>query len=617
MDFRSDHQQAADRMSWERFISRQLDGEIEAATARLADRWPDQERVASWPMKRALLLGQPLSPAWQLVRTLDVVEDSVNDALFAQWIERGALDGMSRLRLTGAGLSVASLVRAVTSLPSLRAVEVVGRAWGDSVPSLRSVTGRSPLVRLSLHGCGGRFITAILDDAMTGTLRELHVSRIEGDERWWRSDRVAQLHTLSVHGFRGGADEVRSLAESLPPSLIGLSFRSDGRGQTIVPLLQRELPLLQDLDLSRNGIADPVLVNAPLMRAPRLRRLSLGYNPVRGRVIFALGEQLASLEVLDLCGTHAGDVGLDALPAEAPLEHIDVSHSSCTARGILGVVRKFGGSLRHLALIDTGFDTDAARQLGTDVSVPMLETLDVSGCPIGPAGLVHLLVDAGLTELRTLVASGTRLSGCAFERVPRVPKLEHLGLDHTRLSVTGASLLFSDEGLPNLSTLSLSTNHLDASALRSLAAFVAIRGLAHVTLDESVMASSEELAAVLVSGAADLVDLRVGQSLASQQPLLAGLASGDLRRLRRMDLLGLILDASGLRSVLGNPSLSSLESLTVQVDDESAVAELLEHSVLSRLRLLTVHGGAVEQELAIMSAPHRAPWLEAMVLRTP
>jgi hypothetical protein len=614
MDLRSDHEVATDRMTWERFLACEVDDQGSFEGPR---RWPDEVRQPTWAMKRSLLREEPLPPQWQLVRALDVQEDCVDDDMFARWLQRGALRQITTLRLLGAGLTGDSIVRAIEEVDGLRILEISGGAWNADLRSLRGRSPHASLVRFAAHGCRGEVVACILEHAMSASLKELAVSHIDGESRWWDGGALRQLEELTVDGFRGNAEDMSSLAGALPGSLRALSIRTGGRASDVLPLLQREIVSLQSLDLSRNGLADSALVSAPLVRGGSLKRLSLAHNPLRGRVLRALGEQLAALEVLDLAGTHVGDASLASLPGEATLQVLDLSRSECTADGVCNLLRAHGATLKRIAVAGLAFDAGAVARLGGEIPLPTLEALDVSGCPIASSGLVHLLVDADLPQLRILVANGTPVSGCVFETASRRRRLESLWLDRSRFGAEDADALFDAENLPRLCSLQLGTNHLSLAAASALATFASQGSLTHVTLDESVMLGAEPIAQIVAACAPGMVELKVGQSFSSAQPLVRALAKAALHHVRRLDLLGVILDADGLRSIVANPTLEALESLSVQVEDEAAVAAIARSSLLGQLRAITVHGGAVEQEAMIQAAQPRAPWLEVMVIPSP
>jgi hypothetical protein len=610
MDFTSESHQASERVTWERFLSRC--DHVDPETMKRAARWSDAVRVPTWSMRRALLRGERLPSVWRLVRTLDVIEGFVDDRMFASWIQSGALGELTTLRLFGGGMSSESFLTAIETLESLRVLEISGLSWEPLARSLRPGARSPSLVRWAAHGCRGDLVASFLNHAASHGVSELVVSG--GDGRWWEGGVLRSLETIALLGAGGDASDMASFAKALPASLVGLAVQTGNKGRDLAPLLARELPALRGLDLSRNGLADASLVPAPLIRAPSLTRLSLAHNPVRGRVVRALGEQLASLEVLILAGTHVGDISLAAVPDRAPVAHLDVADTECTADGVCTVLRSWGSTLAELSVGKLGFDAAAVARLGTEVRLPNLEVLNLDRCPIGPPGLVHLLAQAELPELRTLVVNGSALTGCNFETPPRTQKLEVLRLERSRFSESGGHNLFSSAGSGSLCSLQLGTNHLDSRSAGTLAELASSGALSHLSLDESVMLGADALAAIVRAGADGIVDLKIGQSFATANPLVDVLARAPLRRLRRLDLMGVILNASSLELILNNPAFLELEWLRVQVDEPDTAARITSSPILAHLHSLTVHGGLTEHEAMISESAENSPWLEVMVV---
>jgi hypothetical protein len=610
MNFTSDHRQDSDRVTWERYIARV--SHVDAAIQNAASRWPDRVRAPTWPMLRSALRGRPLPAAWKLIRSLDLREYDVDDNTFARWLGDGVLSHVTVLRVTGGSLSIESVLRAIEDMSELHTLHLAGSSWERPMRSLRPTAGSPSLRRWEAHDCDRELVPSFLEHPALQNVVELAVSGVAG--AWWEDGVLKQLRALGVYGFPGGASDTASFASAIPDGLVALSFQSGDRAQAILPLLNRELPALRSLDLSRNGLADASLVSAPLVRAGALAQLSLADNPVRGRVLRSLGEQLASLEALDLSRTHVGDVALASVPAGAPLRYLDVSHAGCSGAGIHGVVRGCGQTLRELAVEATAFDDAAVARLGAELPLPALELLNLSRCPIGSSSLVHLLSHANLPALRTLVARGTSLQGCTFEKPPTAHRLEVLSLDRSRWGVEGPRLFFDAGAMPQLCSLRLGTNHLDASAASALAEYASRVALSHVTMDESVMLGADGLANLLESAADGLVELKIGQSFATPASLVGQLARAPLRRLRRLDLLGLILDGTSLAAILANPSLESLESLILQVDEPETAALVASFPILSQLRSITIYGGTIDQEATISAAVDGAPWLFVTVL---
>jgi hypothetical protein len=614
MEFRSQPQLATERMAWERFIAGVTRGE--KAGARQAGQCPDELRTPTWAMKRALLRGEHPTHAWNLVRALDVSEDCVDDDVFSRWLASGALKKLSVLRCLGRGLSVESVLRAVEELDELRVLELAGSWWDGPARSLRPSKKPTQMARLALHGLRAEAIASFLEHPAFIDVDELAVSAVVGDGRWWDRGALAQRQSVAISAFGGDEDDAESLAGALPRTLASLSFQTTGGGRRVVAMLARELPGLRRLDLARNGLADAALVSAPLVLAGTLQYLSLAHNPIRGRVIRSLGEQLASIEVLDLAGTHVGDASLGKLPQSAPLRCLDLTGTECTAESVLPLLRHAGDSLRYLSVSATEFGTSAVTHLGADVALPELETLNLARCPIGGRGLVHVLSEASLPRLRTLVVDGTQLTDCDFQKTPTARNLEALRLDRCRFATSRPGNLFAAEALPKLGALNLGMNHLDLRSVDALARLATQRPLTCLELDESLMVGADAIAAVVEATAESLVELKVGQGFADPAALVEALGRAALRSLRRLDLLGLILDADSLRAILANSSLGALESLVVQVDGPETAMLLAASSTLASLRSVTVHGGAVDQESSLQQSVS-SPWLDVMVIPSP
>jgi hypothetical protein len=613
MDFKSEHQLATERATWERFIVGA--SPFGSPNAGDAAQWPDAVRTPTWAMKRTLLRGATPTGGWGLVRALDIEEDCVDDEMFSRWLAIGVLEEVSVLRCVGRGLSVESVLRAVEELGNLKAVELAGTLWEAPVRSLRPNKRPQKLARLGLYGLRAGPVAALLEHPAFADVGDLAISAVEGG-RWWDGGVLAQRRSLAISAFGGDADDAASLADALPMTLASLSFQSTGGVRNIGAVLARELPALRRLDLARNGLADAALVSAPLVLAGSLSHLSLAHNPVRGRVIRVLGEQLASIEALDLAGTHVGDASLAKLPEKLPLRWLELAGTECTGDGVLPLLRRSGSLLRYLSVSATGFGASAVTHLGTEVSLPELETLNLARCSIGGRGLVHILSEAKFPNLRTLVVDGTQLSDCDFEKKPNVGSLEVLRLDRCRFATSTADLVFSPETLPKLGTLKLGMNHLDLASIDALAKFAAVRPVTHLELDESLMIGADAVSAVVEASAEHLVELKAGQSFADPAPFIEALGRAPLRRLRRLDLLGVILDPHSLRTILANQSLDALESVVIQVDEPETVMLLTGSSMLASLRTVTVHGGTVDQEAALQQSVD-SPWLDVMVAVSP
>ncbi len=95
-------------------------------------------------------------------------------------------------------------------------------------------------------------------------------------------------------------------------------------------------------------------------------------------------------------------------------------------------------------------------------SLPDLERLNLSRCPVTDEGMAHL---AGLPALKVLNLSGTQVTNAGLDHLQGLPQLEDLRLSRTRITDAGLAHL---QGLSQLRALNISFTETSPAAVAAL-----------------------------------------------------------------------------------------------------------------------------------------------------
>jgi len=327
---------------------------------------------------------------------------------------------------------------AVAALEELRLDRLQTVRWrdpNDPSPGMATLAGllasrpRAPLCRL-----------AVADNALA------HPGSWVGWDWWGR--------LLSWPGF----DRLTHLDLSGNP-LLGLSLTREAAGR---------LPRLAGLrSLRLNGVE--------YLRSAGVLALLAGDGPVRLRDLGLAGTRLGTGAVRRLAESRrlrelrALDLADNGLPSDdlaclftsdtlQRVETLDLSGNGVVEGDLMRLGRaRFARLLRTLRLAGTPLsDLAPLRRLAN--ALPVLEELDLSGCPLGPAALDALADSPLLGRLRRLTLRELALPGSAFHRLlasPRLARQEALHLDATGLGPDEVALLARNRHLGDLTELAL------------------------------------------------------------------------------------------------------------------------------------------------------------------
>lgn len=433
---------------------------LSSCEERLAS-WPDTEREAPWSWLAALKAGHT-KPVWPLVRSLALKTERCGtlDAVLPDprahpevrgvthldlaWYARDqllalveAMDHWDNLRsIQVRGLTetdeelVARLARtsAIRRLESLNLVDVREDLLHFRKPPFRPVAG--PPWRLRHSSLRAPDLVRLMRSGLVPDLRsaDVLVCDIEEAQALADCEGLAQLDHLAI-GFRCGHDGRQPLWK---PYFGNIIEQDDSACEAFFAHADlanlRTLRVLgKSMGLGREGLGhrgvDAIIASSVL---PQLTELTLELLPVGdATIVNILGainhDRIEKLVLADLVAT-------------------DITTGAFTAAGAFP-------RLRHLDLSRNRLGMNAARQLATDVRMPALEYLDLSGRKSGSPYY-------GRPDIQPVGDAGAG----AWASSDNAAKLTYLNMAATGLGVDGFAALMKSEQLQRLKTLDLSDN---------------------------------------------------------------------------------------------------------------------------------------------------------------
>jgi hypothetical protein len=200
------------------------------------------------------------------------------------------------------------------------------------------------------------------------------------------------------------------------------------------------LPKLWSLYAADSAVDDQAIANLPVF--PEMRHLNLVRCTQFGPAGLAPFRCSLKMEVLSVSGSRIDDASLACLRGMPNLKSLDISDTRVTSRGMAELAGL--KSLTTVLLNGVSIDDDSLRHLS---GMQALRLLELRNTPIGDAGLVHL---AGLRSLRHLVLRGTKVTGRGLESLAELPQLETLSLGETPLDDQGLLMVCKLKSLRQL-----------------------------------------------------------------------------------------------------------------------------------------------------------------------
>ncbi|MFD9739784.1 hypothetical protein [Umezawaea sp. NPDC059074] len=583
--------------------------------ARCAERlahWPDETREAPWSWLAGLEAGVE-RPTWPLVRSLTlrsaaigIVDLALPDPrvmpdlthLDLGRFAHDQLDALSRTADQWPGLrsvrtghltqfdaeAVARLATsaAVARLDSLVLVGVEESLWHFEIPPFRPAAG--PPWRLRHAGLRAPDLVHLLRSGLVPDLRsaEVLVSSLDEARDLAECPELAGLDRLAI-GFRVGRDGMHVMGRPV----VGNVLVEDDEACEVF-FARADLAGLRDLAVvgattgpNREGLGprgvDAVVASGVLPRLTglRLERLPLG-DAALTRVLAAVDpDRLEELALVDVVAT---DATAAAFAGTFPwLRSLDLS------RNVLG--------------------PEGARRLATDVRLPELRRLDLSGGragspyygrnavqPIGDAGVAAWARSSNADRLTHLALAAVGLGMPGLTSLLELTGFESLDLAHNplgdwspafrdapvwnaveRLDVTACGLgddaveaLTATASAPRLHRVSLAYNSLGSRSARALAEWPLLPQLWELDLHDHVI-GDDGLRALATSGAAArLLTLDLEQDCWNTEARSFDLPLPDevvaLESFPGLDtlLLGVVDEYHGARYSCGFPSYTAL-----------------------------------------------------------
>lgn len=414
---------------------------------------------ADTPLRDADLADMPELPG---LKSLSLRKTAVGDAGLVQvsrLADLASLD-LSNTRVTDDGLA------ALETLVDLRDLNVRGTAITDAgLQRLATLTrleklylgdnritdvglaAIKPLVRLRQLEIEGTQVTQPAVTAFTASLPELALI--------WTPPAPDRQLARNVLDLGGNVDvrlpgqeapvEVRRLADLPAADFKVTTVRLTGMRELSAPVLAglAELTELKRLDLTGSGATTPTLDTIEPLK--QLRDLALGQLDLDPLRVEGLRAALPECRI-------TWDRSSDR----------DVATWVCQRSGWVSVALPNGElqtelkegtplpagpfTLRTISLRDCADLTDD--ELSRMAGLAQLESLDLSGTPIGDAGVEHL---AGCRGLRELNLSNTKIDDAAMARLASLVSLRSLQLAGTPVTDAGVGQLRSLEELEQLS----------------------------------------------------------------------------------------------------------------------------------------------------------------------
>ncbi|GAA2103300.1 hypothetical protein [Actinomadura alba] len=423
--------------------------------------WPDVEREAPWSWLAALDAGYS-KPAWRLVRslTLKSVRDGMLDAALPDPRARSEVRGVTHLDLGWfAGDQLTALVETMDHWDSLRSLEACGLTdddeelvaklastsaitrletlnlvsvredmWHFGKPPFRPVAGRP--WRLRHAGLRAPDLVHLMRSGLVPGLRSADVLVCDTEEAQDLADceELAQLDRLAI-GFRCGRNGRQPLWE---PYFGNVIEQDDNACEAF--FARADLANLSSLTVRGTVMG--------------LGREGLGARGVDAIVTSGVLRQLTelTLELLPVGDVTIAGVlgGIDHNHIEklmlADLVATDMTAGAFVAAGAFPCLRYLDLSRNHLGIM-------GSRQLATDVRMPALEYLDLSGREGGSPYYAR-------PEVQPVGDAGAE----AWASSHNATKLIYLNMTATGLGVDGLVALMKSERLQKLNTLDLSHN---------------------------------------------------------------------------------------------------------------------------------------------------------------
>jgi len=393
----------------------------------------------------------------------------------------------------------ADAVREAMALAPVRDLRL-GRADAAGAAAVADLPELARLRSLRFHSrralaFGGGGAQAVADSPHLAGLTSLDITQcavgVEGVRALAGSPRLGSLTELTLRCNDLTDDSAVALAESpLPPRLRHLSLGWNYLSVAGVAAMLPACANLETLDLDENNLRGPEVARS-LAAATHLRRLSylhLGLARIGpdGAAALAGAAHLASLRTLVVQHCDLGDDGVRLLagsPHLAGLRALWMCGNAVTHDGIAALGESvFWPGLRSLVLNDASL-TDAALEALRDA--PSLAELSLWDAAVGPAGMAALarlpMPRLGRLDLYNLAGLGD--DGAArLLAGPGLTGLRHLTLSGTKLTAAGVAALAREPGLARLASLELTGQPFRCAGAAALAASPHVAGLREIAL---------------------------------------------------------------------------------------------------------------------------------------
>ncbi len=387
--------------------------------------WPDALRVAPPRWMGALRSGGKLPGAWALARCVDLTVGPARPLALAFFDENPHTARLTHLRLPASMLTLE------------RAVELA------SSPSLRGIR------------------------ALTLTPTREPVANLHALDALVKSKCMARLHALDIPRANVGPQGARLLAKHATElRKLGLGYNAL-TGWGLEPLTKAQLPHLETLDLSGNGLIGAADMNA-LSSAPwlpRLRSLNLDRNPLTNTVAeLVTGHETPwALETLSMVSTTLMADDFKAMaqsPALSNLQTLKLGDAMLSDHSVWRLASSHWlKNLRHLTLSVRQGNIDGARPLMDALRGGKLQTLSLRGShgALNDAATWAPKLDL---PLKSLNVEGCGLQDDAFKALlgsAALAQIEDLRFKQGNESLTqqGIELLAQTQGAPSLRSLDL------------------------------------------------------------------------------------------------------------------------------------------------------------------
>jgi Ran GTPase-activating protein (RanGAP) involved in mRNA processing and transport len=564
--------------------------------------WPDAARVAPWSWCKAASKGSVL-PTWRLVRALQLRSNhlskgTVNLARLAHYAD---LQHITELEVPSYSnfQELSFVYHRPETFPALKALRATDKYKDGEVRAL----AESPLWRtLEFFECHDLADSLVHKDAsrivprfsQASPIRHLTLRALDLMAAWDAAD-LRQLRSASV--FIRSVQEALAFAqrkELAQLTSLSIAFRCGFNGSSPFE------PFLGNIIEADEAAADAFFCHAKLDHLTSLSIVgySMGYWGREGMGNLGLDALIASgllqrLKHLQLQLLPLGDKGVAALaPALGQqLESLELLNIYCKGDGAAALSESpCLASLRHLNLSGNRIDAAHAVQLAA-AYMPCLQTLDLSGPGINPyywnVGQQPIL-DAG---------------AAAWANSANAKKLKTLRLQNCHITDEALTAVFQSPHLRNLESLDLSHNAFTAAAISQAVVgsplWHTLRdlGLNHCRLDNAALE-----ALTRVGNAPALRSLELGYNSIGPKGTAALAKWRVLERVWRLELHDNVIGDEGLIALAASPHLGRLVELDLEQDcwnsrkftfNDDAAAALAKSQSLRRLDAL--YSGCVDE----------------------